>query len=55
MIHREVAKTIDGLVDFLTVERRRVPDAVIYEANRLENLFSSGYDPHFEGNEPPGL
>jgi len=55
LIHREIAKEINGLVDFLKVERRRVPDAVIYEASRLETLLFSGYDPHFEGDEPPGL
>ena len=55
LIHREVATAINGLVDFLKVERRRVPDAVIYEASRLESLLFSGYDPHFEGDEPPGL
>jgi hypothetical protein len=55
MIHREVAAAINGLVDFLTVERGRIPDAVISEASRLESLFFSGYDPHFEGDEPPGL
>ena len=55
LIHREVASAINGLVDFLKVERRRVPDGVIYEASRLESLLFSGYDPHFEGYEPPGL
>src|SRR5713226_8197934 len=55
MIHREVAQAINGLVDFLKVERRRVPDVVIGEASRLESLLFSGYDPHFEGDEPPGL
>jgi len=55
LIHREVVSAINDLVDFLSVERRRVPDAVIYEASRLESLFFSGYDPHFDGDEPPGL
>ena len=55
LIHREIASAINGLVDFLKVERRRVPDAVIYEASRLESLLFSGYDPHFEGDEPAGL
>jgi len=55
LIHREVASAINGLVDFLKVESRRVPDAVIYEAGRLESLLLSGHDPHFEGGEPPGL
>jgi len=55
LIHREVASASNGLVDFLKVERRRVPDAVIYEAGRLESLLFSGHDPHFESDEPPGL
>jgi len=55
LIHREIASAINGLVDFLKVDRRRVPDAVVYEASRLESLLFSGYDPHFEGDEPPGL
>jgi hypothetical protein len=55
LIHREVATAINGLVDFLKGERRQVPDAVVYEASRLENLLFSRYDPHFEGDEPPGL
>jgi hypothetical protein len=38
LIHREVVKAINGLVNFLKVERRRVPDTVIYEASRLESL-----------------
>src|SRR5437867_1926003 len=55
MVHREVAKPINRLVDFLKVERRRVPDEVIGETSRLESLLFSGYDPHFDGDEPPGL
>ena len=55
LIHREVVNAINGLVDFLTLERQRVPDAVISEANRLECLFFSGQDPQFDGDEPPGL
>src|SRR5262245_45810244 len=55
LVHREVVSAINGLVDFPSVERRRVPDAVICEASRLESLFFSGYDPHFDGDEPPGL
>jgi hypothetical protein len=55
LIHREVATAINGLVDFLKVERRQVPDTVVHEASRLERLLFSGYDPHFEGGEPPGL
>jgi hypothetical protein len=40
LIHRSVASAVNELLDFLEGERKRVP---------------SGYDPHFEGDEPPGL
>jgi len=55
LIHREVVNTINGLVEFLTVERERLPDAIILEANRLECLFFSGREPQLDGDDPLGL
>jgi hypothetical protein len=55
LIHKSVATTVHGLVDFLSAERKRVPNDVLRDAERLECLLFSGYDPHFEGDEPPGL
>ena len=55
LIHRKVAGEISGLADYLKLERKRVPDDVLYEADRLDCLLFSGYDPYFEGDEPPGL
>ena len=55
LVHRNVVKAINGLTEFLQEERKRVPDSILYEAGRLECLFFLGYDPHFEGDEPPGL
>ena len=55
LIHRSVAEAVNGLTDFLEVERKRVPDQVLRDADRLECLLFSGYDPYFEGDEPPGL
>jgi hypothetical protein len=37
------------------MERKRVPADVLRDAERLECLLFSGYDPYFEGYEPPGL
>ncbi len=54
-VHRNVAGVLNGLRENLELERRRVPGEILYEAGRLECLFFSGYDPHFEGDEPPGL
>jgi hypothetical protein len=55
LVDKTVAKAINGLTESLRLERKRVPDDVLYEAGRLECLFFGGYDPHFEGDEPPGL
>jgi hypothetical protein len=32
-----------------------VPGRVLSEVDWLECLFFGGFDPHFEGDEPPGL
>jgi hypothetical protein len=50
-----VVRVINGLTDFLTCERKRVPEKVVWDAQRLESLVFSGYDSDFEGFEPPGL
>jgi len=55
LINRNVAAAINGLVEFLRLERKRVPGEILWEADRLECLLFSGYDPNFEGDEPPGL
>jgi hypothetical protein len=55
LIHRSVVEAVNGLTDFLEVERKRAPDHVLRDAERLECLLFSGYDPYFEGDEPPGL
>ena len=55
LIHRKVVAAINGLREFLAVERKRVPGTIIADADRLESLLFSGYDSYFEGDEPPGL
>ena len=55
LVHRTIAKAINGLTESLRLERKRVPGGILHEADRLECLFFLGYDPHFEGDEPPGL
>lgn len=55
LIHRTVVGIMNGLVEGLEVERKRVPGKILYDADRLESLFFCGYDPYFEGDEPPGL
>jgi hypothetical protein len=54
MLHRVVVEAVNGLVKCLQSERKRVPDEVMLEAERLECLVFLGYDPYFEGDEPPG-
>ena len=55
LIHRDVANAINGLTESLRLERKRVPGRILSEADRLECLLFGGFDPHFEGDEPPGL
>jgi hypothetical protein len=55
MLHRNVVRAVNGLVEYLQSERKRVPNDVLLEAERLECLLFLGYDPHFDGGEPPGL
>jgi hypothetical protein len=43
------------VVEYLRSERKRVPGNILLEAERLECLLFLGYDPHFDGDEPPGL
>ena len=55
MIHRVVVSAVNGMTDCLTCERKKVPQEVVFKAQRLESLVFAGYDPYFEGHEPPGL
>jgi hypothetical protein len=55
LIHRNVVRAIHGLTDIVGVVKKRVPAQVEVDAERLECLLFSGYDPYFEGDEPPGL
>jgi hypothetical protein len=55
LIHQQVATAVHGLVDYLSAERKRVPGDVLRDAERLECHLFMGYDPYFEGDEPPGL
>ena len=55
MVHKSVVRSVNGLREFLEVERKRVPGNVLFEADRLECQFFEGYDSSFAGHEPPGL
>ena len=55
MIHRSVASAVSGLREILSLQTSLASDRAIADADRLECMLFSGYDPHFEGDEPPGL
>jgi hypothetical protein len=55
LIHRSVVNAVNGLTDLVMAERKRVPEQVVRDAQRLESLVFDGYDSYFEGSEPPGL
>lgn len=46
---------MSGLREYLQIERKRVPGDVLFDADRLETILFEGYDPSFEGDEPPDL
>jgi hypothetical protein len=52
MIHKSVAQAVNGLREFLEVERKRIPGNILFEADRLECQLFAGYDPSFDGDEP---
>ncbi len=54
MIHRSIASVVSGLREKLSLHAH-VPGMAIADADRLECMLLSGYDPYFEGDEPPGL
>ena len=55
LIHKSLAAAVNGLVNFLGAERKRVPGDILRDAERLECLLFGGYDPYLSGDEPPGL
>ena len=54
-IHKSIASMFNGFREFLELERKRVPGQALATADRLETILFDGYDPQFEGDEPPGL
>lgn len=52
---RKVASAINGLREMLELKASHAPGQAISDANRLECMLFSEYDPYFEGDEPPGL
>jgi hypothetical protein len=38
MIHRVVVSAVNGMTDYLTCERKRVPEEIVLKAQRMESL-----------------
>jgi len=51
-LNRDVAWKINGLREYLELERFHTPGEVLAKADRMEMILFAGYDPYFEGNEP---
>jgi hypothetical protein len=54
-IHKSIAGTFRNFTETLEIERKRVPGDAIALGDRLETILFDGYDPYFDGDEPPGL
>lgn len=55
LIHRKVAATLNGFGELLELEALQIPGHILAAIDRLNCMVFAGYDPHFEGDEPPGL
>ena len=55
LIHRSVACSLNDLRWHLDMENGPIPGEVLFETDRLESQLYAGYDPYFEGDEPPEL
>jgi hypothetical protein len=55
MIHRAVAAAVSGLREYIELQGRQAMGDAVFDADRLETMLFAGYDPSFEGDEPPGL
>ena len=53
-MHKDVAHAVHDLREFIQVERKRIPEDVAFEADRLERQLFASYDLSFEGEEPQG-
>lgn len=54
LVHRNIVRVVNGLREYLAVERKRVQAGPCTRPIAWRQMFFSGYDPHFEGDEPPG-
>jgi hypothetical protein len=55
VVHKSVVQAVNGLREFLQVDRKRITGNILFEADRLECQFFAGYDPSFGGDEPSEL
>ena len=49
LIHKSVVRAVNGLREFLEVERKRIPGGVLFEADRLECQLFAGYRSELRG------
>ncbi len=52
-IHRDVTREINGIREYLELQSFKTPGEIIAKADRMAVILFSGYDPYFEGHEPP--
>ena len=53
LIHRDIAREISGIREYLQLPSFRTPGEVLSKADRMETILFSNYDPELEGFEPP--
>lgn len=54
-LHRNVARELSGLREYLELEIFKTPSDAIWKADQMECFLFSGYDAYPEHGKPPGL
>ncbi len=54
-LHRDVARVLSGLREYLELESFKTPPDVVRRADQMECVLFSDYDPYPDDDEPPGF
>ncbi len=54
-LHRDVARVLSGLREYLELERFKTPGDAVRRADQMECILFADYDPYPDDDEPPGF
>ena len=54
-LHRDVARELSGLREYLELESFKTPSDAVRRADQMECILFADYDPYLDDDEPPGF